>query len=110
MIHDQSHPFFQSLWETDHCEPASSCTDRKAGSRVASLSLPVINLLNIFQKWVIQRDYWPKHRLKCNKETVVKLEVKFESNGNGLTEATADHGNVNTITVRTTGCAAAGTS
>jgi hypothetical protein len=54
---------------------------------------------DILQKQIINTGNWPT---KCKRETVITLEVKFESNINGVIEEISDCGNVNTTKTQET--------
>lgn len=93
---DQSHHFFQSLSRTGHLAPViSSCTEIKTYSCVAFLS-PGDKATFVLWKWIIDKWWANKDENMAEKWKVIMLEVKFESDINGVMEEIVDHGNDNT--------------
>ena len=63
-------------------------------------SLPAINPCDILQKWRARTGNWPTDKSTAKKQSVRTMEVKSESNVNGVMEHTVDHGRVDSATLR----------
>lgn len=96
--------FFQSVPVIGHCTSAIQLTQTAKPIVVLLPCLPVINPCDTKKKITELAN-----KIKCSKEMkVIRLEVKFRLNINGIIEETADHGNVNTAFMRDCRSAARG--
>ena len=99
MINDRSQHFFQSLQRLVTVYLlVSSCSDSKVCCRAASLfpsDKPAWHFIKVNNQ---KEGSVNKDERASRKQKVIHMEVKFESDGTGVIEETAAHGNVGAAT------------